>query len=147
MDGFGRNMLTAGGTITDSFGNVSMSIRAEISDLDMANAVSLGGTTIPAIKTRKAETAVNLAKDETLVLGELFTSRDAKAVEKVPVLGSIPIIGEIFKSRNFQRDQTEFLVFVTPRLVRPGSIGKERVEKMKKDYEQIGEEIKPKLSD
>jgi pilus assembly protein CpaC len=132
---------------TDSFGNVSMSIRAEISDLDFANAVSLSGTTIPAIKTRKAETSVNMVKDETLVLSELYSSRDAKTVDKVPVLGSIPIIGELFKSRNFQQDKTEFLVFVTPRLVRPGSIGKDRVEKMKKSYQQGEEELKPKLLD
>ncbi|MCX5860262.1 MAG: hypothetical protein NT056_10325, partial [Proteobacteria bacterium] len=133
--------------LTDSFGNVSMSIRAEISDLDLANAVSLSGTIIPAIKTRKAETSVNMAKDETLVLSELYSSRDAKTVDKVPVLGSIPIIGELFKSRNFQQDKTEFLVFVTPRLVRPGSIGKDRVEKMKKSYQQGEEELKPKLLD
>ena len=133
--------------VSDGFGNVSMNIRAEISDLDTANAVTLGGTTIPAIRTRKTETAVNLAKDETLVIGELFSSRDAKAVEKVPVLGSIPIIGELFKSRNFQEDKTEFLVFVTPRLVRPGSIGKERIEKINKDYQEGEKELKPKLSD
>ena len=133
--------------VSDGFGNVSMNIRAEISDLDMANAVSLGGTTIPAIRMRKTETAVNLAKDETLVIGELFSSRDAKAVEKVPVLGSIPIIGELFKSRNFQEDKTEFLVFVTPRLVRPGSIGKERIEKINKDYQEGEKELKPKLGD
>ncbi len=133
--------------VSDGFGNVSMNIRAEISDLDTANAVTLGGTTIPAIRTRKTETAVNLAKDETLVIGELFSSRDAKAVEKVPVLGSIPIIGELFKSRNFQEDKTEFLVFVTPRLVRPGSIGKERIEKINKDYLEGEKELKPKLND
>jgi len=133
--------------VTDGFGNVSMSIRAEISDLDFANAVSLGGTAIPAMQTRKSETTVNMAKDETLVLGELYSSRDAKSVEKVPVLGSIPILGELFKSRKFQRDKTEFLIFVTPRLVRPGSIGKERIEKMKKEFQRIEEEIKPKLSD
>jgi len=132
---------------TDGFGNVKMNIRVEISDLDFANAVSLGGTAIPAVQTRKSETTVNMAKDETLVLGELFSSRDAKAVEKVPVLGSIPIIGELFKSRKFQQDKTEFLVFVTPRLVRPGSIGKERIEKIKKDYQQGEEDLKPKLSD
>jgi pilus assembly protein CpaC len=90
---------------------------------------------------------VNLAKDETLVIGELFSSRDAKAVEKVPVLGSIPIIGELFKSRNFQEDKTEFLVFVTPRLVHPGSIGKERIEKINKDYLEGEKELKPKLND
>lgn len=133
--------------VTDGFGNVSMSIRAEISDLDFANSVSLGGTAIPAVQTRKSETTVNMAKDETLVLGELFSSRDAKAVEKVPILGSIPIIGELFKSRKFQQDKTEFLIFVTPRLVRPGSIGKERIEKMKKEFQQTEEKIKPRLSD
>ena len=133
--------------VTDGFGNVSMSIRAEISDLDFANAVSLGGTASPAMQTRKSETTVNMAKDETLVLGELYSSRDAKSVEKVPVLGSIPILGELFKSRKFQQDKTEFLIFVTPRLVRPGSIGKERIEKMKKEFQRIEEEIKPKLSD
>jgi hypothetical protein len=63
------------------------------------------------------------------------------------LLGSIPIIGELFKSRKFQRDKSEFLIFVTPRLVRPGSIGKERIEKMKKEFQRIEEEIKPRLSD
>ena len=133
--------------VADGFGNVSMSINAEISDLDFGNTVEVGRTTVPAITTRKSETSVNLAKDETLVLSELVTSRGSKAVEKVPVLGSIPIIGELFKSRKFREDRTEFLVFVTPRLVHPGSIGDERIKRMQGEYDRQGEELEPKVMD
>lgn len=133
--------------VVDGFGNVSMSINAEISDLDFGNTVEVGGTSIPGVTTRKSETSVNLAKDETLVLSELVTSRGSKAVEKIPVLGSIPIVGELFKSRKFKEDRTEFLLFVTPRLVRPGSIGEERIKRMEEEYEKSGEDLKPKVMD
>lgn len=126
---------------TDEFNNISLKIHAETSDIDMGNAVSANGINLPAFVTRKTETVVNLTQGETLVMSELLNDKGFKSVAKVPLLGSIPIIGELFKSRKYQQSQSQFLVFITPAIIRPGSIDDTKIKNMKKRYNDADKSI------
>ncbi len=131
----------------DPYGNVLLNIDAESSELDFAQGISQGGFNIPSLVTRHTKNEVNLVVGETLILAELMTNKNSKQVDKVPGLGSIPIIGELFKSRSFRDDETRFFVFVTPRIVKPGDTTDEKIRKQLKVYEDAGEEIGPKVLD
>jgi pilus assembly protein CpaC len=125
----------------DPYGNVALAIKAESSELDFAQGLSSGGFNVPALITRRTENQVNLVAGETLILAELVTSKSAKSVEKVAGLGSIPIVGELFKSRAFRDEDTRFFVFVTPRIVKPGESTDEAIRKQLKVYEDAGEDV------
>ncbi len=126
---------------TDEFNNISLKIHAETSDIDMANAVSANGINLPAFVTRKTETVVNLTQGETLVMSELLNDKGFKSVTKFPLLGSIPIIGELFKSRKYQHSQSQFLVFITPAIIRPGSIDTTKIKEMNQRYNDAGKSL------
>ncbi len=126
---------------TDEFNNISLKIHAETSDIDMANAVSANGINLPAFVTRKTETVVNLTQGETLVMSELLNDKGFKSVVKFPLLGSIPIIGELFKSRKYQHAQSQFLVFITPAIIRPGSIDTTKIKEMNRRYNDAGKSL------
>jgi pilus assembly protein CpaC len=94
----------------DSQDKIHIQIRSEVSMVDNANAVD----GIPGILTRRVDTFLSLEIGETVVLSGLVHSDDAKNIQKIPFLGDIPILGELFKSRNFQKRETELVVFLTP---------------------------------
>ncbi len=100
-------------------GRVFMQISPEVSTLDFANAIKVSGFTIPALRVRRAQTVVSMLPTETLVIGGLLQQQDADLVQKVPVLGDLPIIGPLFRSTSFQRQETDLVIFVTPVLVGP----------------------------
>lgn len=133
--------------LTDEFDNISLKIHAETSDIDMANAVSANGINLPAFVTRKTETVVNLTQGETVVMSELINDKGFKSVAKVPLLGSIPGIGELFKSRKYQQSQSQFLVFITPAIIRPGSIDTTRIQEMNKRYNDADTSLGYKVMD
>ncbi len=124
--------------IADAYNNINMKIAAEISEVDFSRGVESGGVVMPAIITRKSETMVNLTQGETIVLAELISNKNSKMVDKIPILGQIPIIGELFKSREFKQERTEFLIFVTPTIVKPGSLEQQRILEMKNKYRRAG---------
>jgi pilus assembly protein CpaC len=72
---------------------------------------------IPGLLKRRAETEVNLRENETLVIAGLLSDEGGKSVDKVPGLGDIPILGRLFKSKDFQSRQTDLVVFMTPRFI------------------------------
>lgn len=133
--------------LTDEFDNISLKIHAETSDIDMANAVTVNGINLPAFVTRKTETVVNLTQGETLVMSELLNDKGFKSVSKVPLLGSIPIIGELFKSRKYQQSRSQFLVFITPAIIRPGSIDTTKIKEMNKRYNDADTSIGYSVTD
>lgn len=98
-------------------GFIATRIEIEVSNIDPA--VQVMG--IPGFQTRKTDTYMNVQSGQTLVLAGLLNRHDSKAVSRVPVLASMPIIGELFKSRDFLNEETELVVFVTPSLVAPGA--------------------------
>jgi pilus assembly protein CpaC len=96
-------------------GVISAQVLTELSALD-AQTVVAG---IPGLITRRTETDVNLREGQSLVISGLFDGSATKALEKVPGIGDIPVLGELFKSRNYRRNKTELVIFLTPRVVRP----------------------------
>jgi pilus assembly protein CpaC len=107
-------------------GRISLKIDpAEASELDYANAVTLGGFSIPALKTREVSTSVDLREDETLILAGLISHQDSRTVSKFPLLGDIPILGALFRSTSFQKNKSDLMIFITPKLVQPSAPGTE----------------------
>ena len=104
-----------------SDGRISMRVRPEVSELSNSGAVTLNGFTVPALTTRRAETTVELGSGQSMMIGGLLRSTASNSIDKAPFLGDLPILGALFRSTNFRREQTELVVIVTPYLVRPVS--------------------------
>jgi pilus assembly protein CpaC len=100
-------------------GAIRLKVQPEVSSLDFANALTVSGFLVPALSTRRAETEVDLRDGQSFAIAGLIDNRTREIGSKIPVLGDVPIIGTLFKSRSQRRDNTELLVMVTPRLVRP----------------------------
>jgi pilus assembly protein CpaC len=100
-------------------GTIHLRLAAEVSDLDPASAVTIAGTTVPGISSRQSETTVRLGDGQSFAIAGLLSDRVRSQVDQVPGLGSIPIIGALFRSSAYQREETELLVVVTARLARP----------------------------
>jgi len=100
-------------------GDIYMKVAQEVSELDFANAVVLSGFQIPALKSRKAETGLQLADGQTFVLAGLLDNKVSKQISKIPLLGDIPILGALFRSTRYSNEETELMVMVTPKIVRP----------------------------
>ena len=100
-------------------GEIHLKIAQEVSELDFANAVVLSGFRIPALRSRKAESSLQLADGQTFALAGLIDNKISKQVSKVPLLGDIPILGALFRSTRYQNSETELVILVTPKIVRP----------------------------
>ncbi|WP_224248686.1 type II and III secretion system protein family protein [Hyalangium gracile] len=127
----------------DRNGNIQTEIEAEASEIDTSVAVSFGGSaSIPGFRTRKVKTNVTVRHGETIVLSGVFSHDEQKAVSKLPGLGHIPIVGELFKNRAFDSTKRELVIFVTPRIVNPDS-DKIRtiIEDVKSRYKQARSEV------
>jgi pilus assembly protein CpaC len=105
-------------------GLIHLHVAPEVSTLDLANGISLGGITIPAISTRRAETELELQDGQSFVIAGLMDNRVTSLVSKVPGLGDIPILGHLFRSRSVQKSNAELVVLVTARRVSPSQEGK-----------------------
>ena len=88
-------------------------------DIDRSLSVTVGENSIPGFSVSRAQTNVTVRHGQTIVLSGLFHVNEGKDLSKVPLLGHIPIIGELFKSRTFTEKKAELTVFVTPRIVNP----------------------------
>lgn len=100
-------------------GRISMRVKPEVSSLDYGKGVTLGGYVLPGIASRRAETTVELGSGQSFMIGGLLQADTGNSVEKAPFLGDIPILGNLFKSSGFRRNQTELVIIVTPYLVKP----------------------------
>ncbi|PXX14411.1 pilus assembly protein CpaC [Paraburkholderia tropica] len=98
---------------------IALKVAPEASQLDFANAVTISGVSVPAITTRRAETTVELGDGESFVIGGLIDRETASNVSKVPLLGDLPVIGAFFKTLNYQQNERELVIVVTPHLVSP----------------------------
>ncbi len=98
---------------------ISVTVSPEVSDLDFANGLSLQGFVVPAIATRRASTVVELEDGQSFAIAGLLRDTVRETVSKFPVLGDIPILGALFRSSLFQKNETELVIIVTPRLVTP----------------------------
>jgi len=105
-------------TVVDA-DHLSLKVRPEVSELDYANSVSVGGTPVPGLTVRRAETTVDLASGQSFALAGLLQHNTSHDISKVPWLGDIPILGALFRSNKFQNNESELVVIVTPYLVEP----------------------------
>jgi pilus assembly protein CpaC len=102
-----------------SDGRISLRVKPEVSSLSAAGAVTLGGNQIPALTTRRAETTVELGSGESMVIAGLMTNSHDNMITKAPGLGDVPVLGALFRSNSFQRNETELVIVITPYLVKP----------------------------
>jgi pilus assembly protein CpaC len=105
-------------TVLDA-GTINLKMAAEVSDLDPSNGIQSSGLVIPGLATRQAETTIRAGDGQSFAIAGLLSDKVRSTVDKVPGLGSIPILGALFRSSRYQRQETELLVVVTTRLVRP----------------------------
>ena len=129
---------------SDAGKRTSIQVQSRISDLDMATAID----GIPGILEHKVNTAVNLDFGQTVALAGLIEARNSKNTNKVPFFGHIPILGELFKSRNFKNSLSEFVVFLTPILAN-GNDAYHTKQKQMMDgkWEQKGKDVQYKVMD
>lgn len=106
-----------------SDGRISLRVRPEVSQLSSAGAVTISGTTIPALTTRRAETTVELGSGQSFMIAGLLSNTQNNRINRAPGLGDLPIIGALFRSNAFERNETELVIIITPYLVRPMNAG------------------------
>ena len=100
-------------------GTIQLKVAPEVSALDYTNAVTISGYTIPALATRRAETQVELRTGQSFMISGLLDNRTTDLLSKTPGIGDIPILGNLFRSKNVNRTVTELAVIITPTLVDP----------------------------
>ncbi len=96
---------------------INLRVRPEVSTLDF----SIARNGVPGLSTRRADTTIELASGQSFVIAGLLSEASSENIEKTPGLGDIPILGDLFRSEQFRRDETELIIVVTPYLVRPVS--------------------------
>ncbi len=102
-------------------GRISMRVRPEVSELSSEGSVKLKDFIIPALTTRRAETTVELGSGQSFMIAGLLRNATTNDISKAPFLGDLPILGALFRSNSFRRQETELVIIVTPYLVRPVS--------------------------
>jgi pilus assembly protein CpaC len=106
-------------------GKINMEVKPEVSELDFTNAVSLQGYIIPSLTTRRVSTVIELADGQSFAVAGLLKDDVREIVRKFPVLGDLPVIGALFRSTSFQKNETELIVIVTPHIVKPVDMAKQ----------------------
>ena len=104
-------------------GVINMVVQPEVSSIDTSASVTVGNLIVPGLQTRRARTVLELRDGESFAMAGLIRKDFSDTIRQVPLLGSLPIIGSLFRSTGFQNDQTELVIIVTPRLVRPVRAG------------------------
>jgi len=102
---------------------IHLKVRPEVSTLDFANGVTLQGFRIPALSTRRAETELELMNGQTFAMAGLLDNTVTNTMQKIPGIGDIPILGQLFKSRVSQKEKTELVVMITPEILSRNSPG------------------------
>jgi len=102
-------------------GRISMRVRPEVSELSEAGAIESNGLKIPGLTTRRAETTVELGSGQSFMIGGLLQNAGGNTITKAPFLGDIPILGSLFRSTAYRKNETELVIVVTPYLVKPVS--------------------------
>jgi pilus assembly protein CpaC len=100
-------------------GLIHLKVQPEVSSLDFTNAVTISGFTIPALSTRRVESEMDLRDGQTFAIAGLIDNQVQSQLSKIPGIGDIPILGNLFKSHATTKSRDELLVIVTPRIVRP----------------------------
>jgi len=107
---------------------ISLRVEPEVSQLSQAGAVQNAGFSIPALTTRRTKTTVELASGQSFAIAGLLQNNVNYDISKVPGLGDVPVLGNLFRSQNFQRNETELVVIITLYLVRPITAKSDQVQ-------------------
>ena len=116
---FGIRLRFVGEVLSDDL--VKLNVRPEVSSLDYGNAVTVSGIRIPAFRTRRVESTVDVRPNQSIIISGLFNEEREKVRTGIPLLSDIPILGALFSSTRFLRNESELLVIVTPYLIEPRS--------------------------
>jgi pilus assembly protein CpaC len=106
-----------------SGGLINMKIEPEVSQLDFSHTVTIAGLAVPPLIVRRASTTVELRDGQSFVIGGLLQSIGQNAISQLPWLGDMPVLGALFRSASYQKNETDLAIIVTPRLVRPARPG------------------------
>jgi pilus assembly protein CpaC len=98
---------------------ISITVAPEVSTLDFSNPIQVAGITYPILQTRQASTVVELGSGDSFALAGLIKNQTSNNINKFPGLGDVPVLGALFRSTQFQNDQTELVILVTPYIVHP----------------------------
>jgi len=101
-----------------SEGRISLKVSTEVSELSPENSVTMAGTTIPGLRVRRAETTVEISSGGSLALAGMIQEETKQTISGFPGLMQLPVLGSLFKSRDYRNNQTELMVLVTPYIVR-----------------------------
>ena len=126
-----------------SSGNIHLKVSPEVSTLDFANALSIQGSVVPALSTRKAETEFELQDGQSFVIAGLLDNTVQSVVSKIPGLGDIPILGALFKSKSLQKQKSELMVLVTAHRIAPTPQPPPLPSGPQKFLEKLPGEVKP----
>lgn len=108
-----------------SRGVINLRVEPSVSELDFSNAVTIAGTTIPALTRRDARTTVELRDGQSFAIAGLLQTRNQQDVSQLPWIGSVPVLGALFSSKSYQQQETDLVIIVTPRLVAPAAPGQQ----------------------
>jgi pilus assembly protein CpaC len=106
-----------------SDGRIRLRVRPEVSDISSQGALRINGFEVPAVTTRMAETTVELGSGQSMMIGGLLSNSQSSSVDKIPGIGDVPILGQLFKSNGWKKNETELVIVITPYLVKPVSEG------------------------
>lgn len=107
-------------------GLIHLKVKPEVSSLDFTNALTLQGFLIPALATNRAESEMDLGDGQSFAIAGLLDNRVTEQFQKIPGIGSIPILGKLFQSRNLNKTNNELMIVVTPKIVQPLSANEPR---------------------
>jgi pilus assembly protein CpaC len=99
--------------------HIRLELEPEVSTIDFSNGVRFSGFVIPALRTRRAKTGVELRDGQAFALAGLLDNNETKTLSRIPIVSDIPVIGALFKSKSFEKKETELMFFVTAHMVKP----------------------------
>ena len=114
---------------------IALKVAPEVSELDFSASVDTGGVTVPGLRTRRADTAIELGSGESFAISGLISQQLNTNVDKIPGLGDLPILGALFKTTRFEREDRELLMIVSPHLVKPLAQGASKLKLPGEEYE------------
>jgi pilus assembly protein CpaC len=103
---------------------INLQVTQEVSGLDFSTAVQFSGYVVPGLDARRASTTIELGDGQSFAIAGLLKENVRDVIRKFPLLGNLPVLGVLFRSREFQKDETELVIIVTPRLVNPINVDK-----------------------
>jgi len=106
-----------------SRGTINLRVEPSVSELDFSNGITISGTTVPALTRRDARTTVELRDGQSFAIAGLLQTRNREDVSQLPWIGSVPVLGTLFRSSSYQQQETDLVIIVTPRLVAPAAPG------------------------